>query len=381
MNVITRQLTKEILLAASFAMVSLLALFSFFDVVGQSSRIGTRYDIGVALQFALMNLPRRFYQVMPIVALLSGIYTLSRWASESQFVVLRVSGLSALRLAKMLLVPAAVMMVFTYAVGEWVAPYTDRVYTDMKSVNIYNSSFKRIRGYDSGVWVKDIVKDSVGKPRLVRFVNVESLLVGEDMKTGGWRVFEFSEPDGALKRIIHAKSGVYVPGRGWHLIDARVESLPKIDRSEALMLEKASIRQNGDMMLESDMKPEILEVLTVKPTAMGISELRDYIAHLKDMHQTSERYEVEFWNHLFYPLVVLVMLAMAMPFAYLNTRSGGMSVKVFIGLVIGILFYGFDNAFSFAGAAGFLPAPAVPLVPIIIMAIATSMTLWHVERR
>ena len=151
MNVITRQLTKEILLAASFAMVSLLALFSFFDVVGQSSRIGTRYDIGVALQFALMNLPRRFYQVMPIVALLSGIYTLSRWASESQFVVLRVSGLSALRLAKMLLVPAVVMMVLTYAVGEWVAPYTDRVYTDMKSVNIYNSSFKRIRGYDSGV--------------------------------------------------------------------------------------------------------------------------------------------------------------------------------------------------------------------------------------
>ena len=69
MKVITRQLTKEVLLAAAFATVSLLALFAFFDVAGQSSRIGTRYDIDMALQFAFLNLPRRFYQVMPIVAL------------------------------------------------------------------------------------------------------------------------------------------------------------------------------------------------------------------------------------------------------------------------------------------------------------------------
>ena len=381
MKVITRQLTKEILLAAAFVAFSLLALFAFFDVAGQSSRIGTRYDIDMALQFAFLNLPRRFYQVMPIVALLSGIYTLSRWASESQFTVLRISGLSALRLAKMLLVPAIVMMALTYAVGEWVAPYTDRAYTDLRRVNVYNTNLKRIHGFESGVWVKDIVKDAAGKSRLVRFVNVESLLVGEDMKTGGWRVFEFSEPDGALERIIHAKSGVHVPGRGWHLIDAQVESFPKIDRSEAPMIEKVSLRRGVDLMLESEMKPEILEVLTVKPAAMGVSELHDYISHLKEMHQTSERYEVEFWNHLFYPLVVLVMLAVAMPFAYLNVRSGGMSLKVFVGLVIGILFYGFDNAFSFAGVAGFLPAPAVPLVPVIVMALATGTTLWFVERR
>ncbi len=381
MKVVTRQLTKEILLAAAFVTVSLLALFAFFDVAGQSSRIGTRYDIDMALQFAFLNLPRRFYQVMPIVALLSGIYTLSRWAAESQFAVLRISGLSSVSLAKMLVLPALVMMLLTYAVGEWVAPYTDRAYTDLRRVNVYNTNLKRIHGFKSGVWVKDIVKTKDGKPRLVRFVNVESLLVGEDMKTGAWRVFEFSAADGALQRIIHAKSAVHIPTRGWHLINAQIETLPKIDHAETPMIEKATHRKGVDLMLESDMKPEILEVLTVKPAAMGVAELHDYIGHLKEMHQTTKRYEVEFWNHVFYPFLIFVMLMVAMPFAYLNVRSGAMAVKVFVGLIIGILFYGFDNAFSFAGAAGILPAVAVPLVPIFIMLAATTATLWVAERR
>ena len=110
MRIVTRQLTKEILIATAFVMVSLLALFAFFDVAGQSSRIGTRYGIDMALQFAVLNLPRRFYQVMPIAALLGGIYTLSRWAAESQFVVWRISGLSAWRLALMLLAPASILI-------------------------------------------------------------------------------------------------------------------------------------------------------------------------------------------------------------------------------------------------------------------------------
>lgn len=381
MKVITRQLTKEILIASAFVMVSLLALFAFFDVAGQSSRIGTRYDIDMALQFAILNMPRRFYQVIPIVALLAGIYTLSRWASESQFVVLRISGLSAVRLAKMLVVPAIVMMALTYAVGEWVAPYTDRAYTDLRRINVYNTNLKRIHGFKSGVWVKDIVKTKDGKPQLVRFVNVKSLLVGEEMRTGEWRVFEFSATNQALKRIIYAQSGVHVPTRGWHLFDAKVETLPDIGRDEEPMIEKASVQRMSDLLLESDMQPEILEVLTVKPTAMGIGELYEYIGHLEAMKQTTKRYEVEFWNHVFYPFVILVMLMVAMPFAYLNTRSGGMAVKVFLGLVIGIVFFGFENAFSFAGTTSALPAVLVPLVPIFLMATATSVVLWFAERR
>ena len=381
MKIVTRQLTKEILIATGFVMLSLLALFAFFDVVGQSSRIGTRYGIDMALQFAILNLPRRFYQVIPIAALLGGIYTLSRWAAESQFVVLRISGLSARRLAGMLLVPATLLIALTYAVGEWVAPITDRAYTDLRRVNVYNTNLKRVYGYKSGVWVKDVVKAKDGHPELVRFVNVGSLMVGEEMKTGAWRVFEFSARDNSLLRIIHATSASHIPSRGWHLKNARIETFPAIGRDEMPMVEKASTQTCADLVLNSDMQPEILEVLTVRPSAMGIGELHEYIDHLRQMRQATKRYEIEFWNHVFYPFLIFVMLMVAMPFAYLNARAGGMAVKIFCGLVIGIAFFGINNAFMFAGTENALPAVRVPPIPIVLMLSESGVALWLAERR
>ncbi len=94
---------------------------------------------------------------------------------------------------------------------------------------------------------------------------------------------------------------------------------------------------------------ENLGVLTIKPERMGISDLWAYIAHLKETKQTLDRYQVALWSKVFYPLAIFVMLAVAMPFAYLNTRSGGVSIKIFAGLMIGISFYALNNIFFFLG--------------------------------
>jgi len=380
-KVITRQLTKEILVSSTFVMVALLALFAFFDLVGQSSRIGTRYDIYTGLQFALFNLPRRFYQAMPIAALLSGIYTLSRWASESVFTVLRISGLSAWRLTRMLCLPAFVMIVLTYIVGEWLAPYADKVYADMRRVYVYQSNTKSTRGFASGVWVKDVVKNARGEPELVRFVNVRSLSVGENQMTGAWRVFEFSAKDRSLKRVIHASGGRH-SGNGWRLKNVKIEALPKMTTDDALMTEKATTQSKPELFLLSDMRPDLLNVLTINPAEMGILELRDYIGHLKETRQASARYEIELWIHVFYPLAIFVMLMVATPFSYLNVRSGGMAIKIFAGLMIGITFYAFNNIFSFVGTVNTSwPAFVGPLIPTALMLVATGIALWLVERR
>ena len=99
------------------------------------------------------------------------------------------------------------------------------------------------------------------------------------------------------------------------------------------------------------------------------------------MRQETKRYEIEFWNHIVYPILIFVMLMVAMPFAYLNARAGGMAVKIFCGLVIGVVFFGIDNAFTFAGTTSALPAMMIPLVPVVLMLFATSAALWFAERR
>ena len=347
MKVLTRHVAKEVLIATLFVLVALVALIAFFDLVSQARNIGNRYSISMALFLTMLKLPSRLYEVMPIAALLGAVYTMSRLASNSEFTIMRVAGLSPFRLAGMMTVPALILIAMTYCLGEWLTPAADMMRNDMDNI-LFNRKLSA-RGYSSGVWVKDNVKEQQNAGQAtVRFVNVHNLIAGEHSRTGAWRVFEFDK-DGSLIRVLHAPEASYISGRGWHLKDAKVETLPKITHDETPMVEKSSARKDVDLMLPSEMRPEILGVLTIKPERMGISDLWQYIAHLKETKQTSDRYQVALWSKVFYPLAIFVMLAVAMPFAYLNTRSGGVSIKIFAGLMIGISFYALNNIFSFLG--------------------------------
>ena len=379
MKVLTRHVAKEVLIATLFVLVALVALIAFFDLVSQARNIGNRYSISMALFLTMLKLPSRLYEVMPIAALLGAVYTMSRLASNSEFTIMRVAGLSPFRLAGMMTVPALILIAMTYCLGEWLTPAAAMMRNDMDNI-LFNRKLSA-RGYSSGVWVKDNVKEQQNAGQAtVRFVNVHNLIAGEHSRTGAWRVFEFDK-DGSLIRVLHAPEASYISGRGWHLKDAKVETLPKITHDETPMVEKSSARKDVDLMLPSEMRPEILGVLTIKPERMGISDLWQYIAHLKETKQTSDRYQVALWSKVFYPLAIFVMLAVAKPFAYLNTRSGGVSIKIFAGLMIGISFYALNNIFSFLGVLNTWHPMVVAVVPTSVMLICAAVALWLLERR
>lgn len=378
MRVITRHLAKEILVSTAFILISLVLFIAFFDLVGQAKNIDSRYNFGMALFLTALKLPSRLYEVMPIAALLGGVYTLSRWASNSEFTILRVAGLSPLRLAAMLMVPAVVLIAMTYALGEWVTPAADKMRGEMRTI-LFNSTLTA-RGYASGVWAKDTVHDGQAGEVTMRFVNVHNLIAGENSRTGAWRVFEFNDK-GDLVRILHAPEANYIPRSGWHLKDATVETLPRVTRDENPMVEASSYKKGVDLLLPSEMRPDILGVLTIKPERMGIAELWSYIGHLKQTRQTTERYEVALWTKIFYPIAIFVMLAVAMPFAYLNVRSGGVSIRIFVGLMIGISFYALNNIFAFMGILNTWPAMVVAPLPSLIMLVLAAAAMWIVERR
>lgn len=378
MKVVTRYLTKEVLIATLFVLVALVALIAFFDLVSQARNIGNRYNFSMALFLTLLKLPSRLYEVMPIAVLLGAVYTMSRMAQTSEFTILRVSGLSPMRLAGMLVLPALVMVALTYALGEWVTPAADKMRGEMTTV-LFDRTLSA-RGYASGVWVKDNVKTPNPDDGLVRFVNVHNLIAGEDSRTGAWRVFEF-DARGDLVRVLHAQEANYIADQGWHLKSATIETLPKISRDATPMVAEASFSKNADLVVNSEMRPDILGVLTIKPERMGIADLWSYIDHLRDTKQTAERYEVALWNKIFYPLAIFVMLAVAMPFAYLNMRSGGVSIRIFTGLMIGITFYALNNIFAFLGVLNTWHPMLVSVVPSVVMLIAAACALWMVERR
>jgi lipopolysaccharide export system permease protein len=115
---------------------------------------------------------------------------------------------------------------------------------------------------------------------------------------------------------------------------------------------------------------------------MGTLNLFQYISHLQANGQTSQRYEIEFWRKVFYPLSCLVMVVLALPFAYLHFRSGAISGYVFAGVMIGISFFLLNNVFGYIGNLNDWEPWLTAAAPGLIYSLASlSIFTWLVLRQ
>jgi len=75
------------------------------------------------------------------------------------------------------------------------------------------------------------------------------------------------------------------------------------------------------------------------PERMSILNLADYIRYLADNNLQTERQVVALWRKIAYPFTLFVMMTIAAPVAFMQTRRGGVGSKVFIGILLGVGFF------------------------------------------
>lgn len=374
MKVVTKQFTREILVSTGFVLFVLVALFGFFELVQQLEEVRADYPISLALLLTVLTLPVRIYEVMPLSVLLAAVYTMSRWASTSEFTALRVAGLSPTRLAGALLIPGVILVVLTYAVGEYISPWANSYAVSAESTA--RDRALTARGFKSGVWVRD-----VSEGNHIRYINVSALNASDREMTGAWRMFEY-DTQGRLLRMVHADAARFEEGRGWHLKAVRTVEYPSIDRADPTAPQAAIETKTADSwFLPSKVGPDILNVMTTKPERMSMQDLSRYVDHLEMTGGSSEHYRVTLWSKAFYPLAVLVMLALSMPFAYMNARAGGVALKMFFGVILGIFFYALNNVFSFVGMVNTWPPLIAAATPTAVMLLLAAGAMYWVEKR
>jgi len=357
-KVYERYLAREIYGATGLIMAAFLGLFSFFDVIHELPSVGRAgYTIGHVAAYVVLTMPVRVYELMPIAVLIGTLYALTLLARHSEITVLRASGLSTRGLLRSLARIGAVLVVITFVFGEFIAPPAER---QAQQLRLHALSSVVAQEFRSGLWVKDELS----------FVNVREVL--PDASLRGVRIYEF---DAAfqLRSISEAETGRYVATNRWQLGNV-VQTLFEGER--------ARVARSQEQQWRSSLTPDILTVLMVMfPERMSIASLYSYIRHLGDNRQKSDRYEIALWKKLVYPLAVLVMMVLALPFAYMQDRMGAVSVKVFAGIMLGITFHLLNGLFSSLGVInGWLPAIAA-ITPSALFLLAAWALIWWVERR
>jgi lipopolysaccharide export system permease protein len=356
MKILRRYLASEIYAATALVLLSFLALFAFFDLIHELGDVGKGdYRLQDAAYFVLLLVPGHIYELMPIAALIGAVYGLAQLAAHSEVTVMRASGMSTLRAMGAVLGTGLVFVAITFLVGEVVAPPAEKAAQSRRLKALTSVIAQEFR---SGLWVRD------GNS----FVNVRE--VKPDARLMGVKIYEF-DADYRLRSVSFADQGEYMPPNRWKLLEVtRTVFSPTGSR-----IEKAP-----EVVWSSELNPDILGVLLVQPDKMTTLTLYQYIQHLQDNKQKTGRYEIALWKKLVYPLAVLVMMALALPFAYMQMRSGGVSLRIFAGIMLGLLFHLLNSLFAHLGAINTWPAFLSAVTPCVIFALLAGGMIWKAER-
>lgn len=375
MKILQRYFAREIFRAVFFVMLALLCLFSFFDLLIELQSLNQgNYRLSNALQYVLLGMPGYLYEFMPIAVLIGSIYVMAQFASNSEFTIMRAASLSSTQAGWMLFKIGLGFIIITFLFGELLAPAATRQAKKIKAAALGTSLSQEFR---TGLWTKDLIrKDGLsGKVIGTRILNVKEVTPNRQLV--GVKLFEFDD-DFNMNREIVAQHGEYVGKNVWRLVEVTDTTFPKTLSSTEVLTVHSEKMPTKEII--SEVTPNILSVLFLDPDRMSTLDLVAFTRHLAENKQDSERYEIALWKKITYPFAVLVMMALALPFAYLHARSGGVSFKIFTGIMIGMGFYLFNSLFSHLGLLNTWPAPVTAIVPSLVFLGLALMGLRYVER-
>ena len=335
MKTVRRLFYVDIVTAVAFVALAFLSLSFFIDFIDQLGDVGQNgYTMLQATLYSLLQLPGHFYEVAPIAVLIGTIYTLSRMAQSSEYTILRTGGLGPGRALTLLASLGLMFGVLTFVVGDYLAPPSERQASQLQA--IYKGGMKLGR---SGAWLKDHASTSEGERSYS--INVGS--AGAKGLLNDIRIFEF-DADGRLLRRIGAASGQVEPNQTW-LLQGVTQTRWLTGAGGA----QAPEQTLPEFVWHSNLSAAVVAAAVSPASTMSTIDLARYIVYLSDNEQAAQCHQIQFWKRALYPFACLVMVGLALPFAYLHARAGGVSLKVFGGIMLGISFVLLNNVSSHLG--------------------------------
>ena len=247
---------------------------------------------------------------------------------------------------------AAVLVILSMAVGEWLAPQGEAAAREIRAQAISGGSLISSK---SGVWAKD------GD----YFVHIS-----EVADTGTLKQVQIYRFDNSLKlKSWSAASKATYQDDAWLLHDVKNTEINDM----AFTTEIAETQ-----LWRSTLTPEKLGVVTVKPEALSIQGLVEYLEYLKSNDQDPSRYELAFWRKVVQPFTVGVMLLLALSFIFGPLRSMSMGARIVMGVATGIVFYLVNQVAGSISLVYQLPPVLGAILPSIIF---VSVAVFYMNKR
>jgi lipopolysaccharide export system permease protein len=343
MRILDRYIAATIAAHTAIVVFVLLALFCFFAFMDELSDVGKgNYGLAQAGQYVVLSIPRLLYQVFPIAALIGSIAGLGLLARNNELTVMRSAGVSVRQISVAVMKIGLVMVALVTIIGERFAPAAEHRAQVLRMVSMSESI--SLKGH-SGLWARD------GSS----FVNVREIL--PDGRLSDIRVYDFADA-ATLKLMMHAEGAVY-RNKQWVLSGVT---------RHRISAEKFETVQDETLVWDTQLSPELLNVVVVKPDTLSAAGLHRYVSYLQENGLNSDRYEVAYWSKLAAPFITGVMVFLAVPFSFGPLRSVTAGQRLVVGTLLGAGFYLLTQLSTYTTLVFELNPVAGALLPGIVCA-------------
>ncbi|QIZ78965.1 LPS export ABC transporter permease LptG [Ferrimonas lipolytica] len=351
MKILDQYIARTIIGSSTVCLLVLTGLSGLIKFVDKLRWAGkgdfTTWDVVV---YVLFLIPRDIETFFPIAAMLGALIGMGMLAQSSELVVMQAAGLSRMNIAMSVLKTALPLMLCVMLIGEYVAPVAEKTAREYAAQKRSGGSL--IRSSSSGTWAKD--GDG--------FVNIREVINADHLS--GITLYRFDE-DNTLRHVTHAEIAQF-EGNSWQLSDVTRTHFndDKIDTSHELT-----------SYWQSNLTPEKLQVVTVKPESLSISGLVDYLDYLDANRQDPTRYWLALWRKVAQPVTVAVMMMLGLSFIFGPLRTVTMGARILLGVITGFSFYLSNEIFGPMSMVLGLPTFLGAMLPSMLFALAALLLL------
>jgi lipopolysaccharide export system permease protein len=344
-----------------FAVIAVVILL--FTSVENLRRFGdSGASFGDVLHVTLLQAPEALYQVFPLVLMLASLVTFLRFARTSELVVMRASGISALRLIAVPVVAALAMGIgFVAVVNPFVAASIKRgqiVQDEFGSEGSSLLSFSK-----EGVWLRQA--DPEGGQTVIQAArtNPDGTILSRV------QMHRF-DGDGTLYARLEAPAARLIPG-AW-LLENATEWRLSGDRFDRIA---EPGRISLPTMLTSD---EILESFA-PPETVGFWDLGRFISQMEESGFSGLRHRLFLQSELAKPALFAAMVLIGAAFALRPTRFGQTGVMILLAVLAGFALYFLKDFAESLGGRGNIPLIVAAWTPPVAAILLATSLLLHLE--
>ena len=358
--ILERYLTWRLL--QSFLMVSgvFVGMLLLLDMVEQMRRAADMpVSFGQILRLSLLNAPEGFYEIAPLVLLLSAMWVGLSLSRSSEMVVIRASGRSVPRL---LVVPALSVLVLSMGFVALMNPLVASTSRE------YSRALAQLRGEP----VSAVVLGADGLWLRQADVQGQTVIHARRAEANGTLLHEVTflvfHPSAGVSQRFFAERAELRPGQ-WALSQVKRWDLSDLNP-------EASALREVSLALPTDLTPEQISDSFARVRAIPLFQLPGFIATLERAGFSALEHRMRLQMELALPVLLVGMMLLALATSIHHMRAGGAGIRALVTILAGFALFFLRNFAQVLGETGQIPvALAAWGLPVATFLLAVGVML------